>query len=70
MCFPGGKREPGDRDDIHTALREAEEEVGLPPGKVQVVCTLFPVLAKVGQVKERALLNRPVRNVKSRILDF
>uniref|UniRef100_A0A673JFT6 Nudix (nucleoside diphosphate linked moiety X)-type motif 7 n=1 Tax=Sinocyclocheilus rhinocerous TaxID=307959 RepID=A0A673JFT6_9TELE len=27
VCFPGGKRESGDRDEVHTALREAEEEI-------------------------------------------
>ncbi|XP_059391790.1 peroxisomal coenzyme A diphosphatase NUDT7-like [Carassius carassius] len=48
VCFPGGKREPGDRDEVHTALREAEEEIGLPPDTVQVICTLFPVLNKTG----------------------
>lgn len=29
ISFPGGVGEPDDRDAIHTALREAEEEVGL-----------------------------------------
>lgn len=48
VCFPGGKREPGDRDDVHTALREAEEEIGLPSDEVQVVCRLFPVISKNG----------------------
>lgn len=48
MCFPGGKRDLNDRDDVDTALREAEEEIGLPPADVQVVCTLFPVISKVG----------------------
>lgn len=37
VAFPGGSREPGDRDEIHTALREAEEEVGLAPGDVSVL---------------------------------
>lgn len=49
MCFPGGKRDPSDRDDVDTALREAEEEIGLPPDGVQVVCRLFPIINKVGQ---------------------
>lgn len=49
MCFPGGKRDPSDRDDVDTALREAEEEIGLPADEVQVVCRLFPIINKVGQ---------------------
>lgn len=48
VCFPGGKRDVSDRDDVHTALREAEEEIGLPPDDVQVVCSLFPIINKVG----------------------
>ncbi|MED6276294.1 hypothetical protein CHARACLAT_001643 [Characodon lateralis] len=48
VCFPGGKRDPGDRDDVDTALREAQEEIGLPPDHVEVVCTLFPVISKKG----------------------
>ncbi|CAK6969002.1 peroxisomal coenzyme A diphosphatase NUDT7 [Scomber scombrus] len=48
VCFPGGKRDPSDRDDVETALREAEEEIGLPPDHVQVVCTLFPIINKRG----------------------
>ncbi len=37
VAFPGGKPEPGDRDLEHTALREAEEEVGLDPSRVRVL---------------------------------
>ncbi|XP_067445598.1 peroxisomal coenzyme A diphosphatase NUDT7 [Thunnus thynnus] len=48
VCFPGGKRDPSDRDDVETALREAEEEIGLPPDHVQVVCKLFPIMNKSG----------------------
>ncbi len=37
VSFPGGRHEPGDRDLIHTALREAEEEVALDPATVEVL---------------------------------
>ena len=35
ISFPGGRIDAGDRDDLHAALREAEEEVGLPPSAVE-----------------------------------
>ena len=35
--FPGGRPHPGDRNAVDTALREAEEEVGIPPENVTVL---------------------------------
>ncbi len=40
VSLPGGKQEPGDPDRIYTALREAEEEMGIPRVDVQVLGTL------------------------------
>lgn len=41
VSFPGGKAEP-DETSIDTALREAEEEIGVPASAVEVVGTLSP----------------------------
>jgi 8-oxo-dGTP pyrophosphatase MutT (NUDIX family) len=37
ISFPGGRAEPDDASPIHTALREAEEEVGLPATSVHIL---------------------------------
>ena len=40
ISFPGGAADPDDADAVTTALREAEEEVGLDPADVLVFGTL------------------------------
>jgi 8-oxo-dGTP pyrophosphatase MutT (NUDIX family) len=40
IAFPGGSREPTDRDPAATALREAAEEIGLNPISVDPLVTL------------------------------
>ena len=37
ISLPGGKRENTDSDAVATALRESEEEIGLPPSEVQIL---------------------------------
>ncbi|WP_040261958.1 CoA pyrophosphatase [Pseudomonas massiliensis] len=48
VAFPGGRRDPEDPDLTFTALREAEEEIGLPPGMVEVVGNLSPLISAHG----------------------
>lgn len=43
FSLPGGGADPDDRDDVHTALREAQEETGLDPRHVQVLGAFAPI---------------------------
>ncbi|SDD08246.1 NUDIX hydrolase [Williamwhitmania taraxaci] len=62
VAFPGGKKEESDDNMLETALREAEEEVGIRPESVTILGTLTPlfipisnylVLPVIGILKER-----------------
>ena len=43
ISFPGGKWEEGDQDLIQTALREAEEEIGVSVSDVTIIGTLTEI---------------------------
>lgn len=62
ISLPGGKQEPEDKDKIETALREAWEEIGVEPARVQLIGQLselyippsnYQVLPVVGFCAER-----------------
>jgi len=51
VSFPGGKYEENDGSLIRTALREAEEEVGIDAKKVEVLGSLTPLFIPVSNMQ-------------------
>lgn len=50
ISFPGGKQDEVDRSYIDTALREAEEEIGINPNEVEVIGSLTPLFIPVSNM--------------------
>ncbi len=48
VSFPGGRIEEEDEDAVAAALRETEEEVGLPPDKVEILGRLEDYITSTG----------------------
>lgn len=48
VSFPGGRAEPGDASAEFTALREAQEEIGLAPERVEILGRLPDYLTRTG----------------------
>lgn len=71
IAFPGGRMEPTDRDPVATALREAQEEVGLDPSFVEPLGYLdayrtgtgFRIFPVVSLVREGFALQLDAREV-------
>ena len=51
ISFPGGQRESEDSSFIHTALRETEEEVGVPSNEIKVLGELSSLYIPVSNFK-------------------
>jgi 8-oxo-dGTP pyrophosphatase MutT (NUDIX family) len=48
IAFPGGMVDETDRDRVHTAVREAEEELGIPPAMVEPIGMLDDLATPTG----------------------
>jgi 8-oxo-dGTP pyrophosphatase MutT (NUDIX family) len=48
IAFPGGRVDDTDPDRVFTALREADEELGISPGSVEVLGTLTEIATPTG----------------------
>lgn len=66
VCFPGGKMESGE-DAVACALRETEEELGIPRDSIEVIAaldylhlrsdtTMYPILARIDSEAVDALI--------------
>jgi 8-oxo-dGTP pyrophosphatase MutT (NUDIX family) len=51
VVFPGGMIDPDDEGPVATAIREAWEEVGLPPDHVEVLGGLDPVSTRSARMQ-------------------
>lgn len=49
ISFPGGKKEPKDKNILATALRETEEEFGIPQNKIEILGNLTPLYIPVSK---------------------
>jgi peroxisomal coenzyme A diphosphatase NUDT7 len=50
ICFVGGSREPSDRNDVSTALREAKEEINMNEKNLTILAEFCPIMTTKGDL--------------------
>ncbi len=74
ISFPGGQKEKNDKDLIHTAIREAEEETGVDLTNIDIIGNLTPlyievsnfdVLPVIGWLKETPSFKPDIKEVEN-----
>jgi 8-oxo-dGTP pyrophosphatase MutT (NUDIX family) len=74
VAFPGGSMDPDDHDAVHTALREAHEEIGLDPALVTPIGYLdsFETISgfRVTPVVARVAADAPVYAAPDEVADI
>lgn len=50
ICFPGGKYDQEDRDELHTAVRETSEELGIEESSITHVSPLDYMISPFGTI--------------------
>jgi 8-oxo-dGTP pyrophosphatase MutT (NUDIX family) len=74
VSFPGGSYEPTDADMRATALREAQEEVGIPSADVDVLGALTPLYIPVSNFNVYPFVGyarqRPVYNLSHKEVSY
>ncbi len=77
IAFPGGSMDPGDIDETATALRETEEEIGIPATSITILGTIsrlyvpaskFLIYPHIGVMKTTPEFNVNPAEVKSLII--
>jgi 8-oxo-dGTP pyrophosphatase MutT (NUDIX family) len=56
--IPGGKRDPGDRSMLDTALREAREEIGIPESQIEILAELPATETRTSGFRVHSFLGR------------
>lgn len=64
LAFPGGKRDAEDASMLHTALRETQEEIGIPAERIEILAELPPTETRTSGFRIYPFLGRVIQPVQ------